>query len=117
MDTFWVIPIKRHSSFMNFDTNLGSLSLMILDGSPNLGKICRKNSSATPSAVIVSLQGIAISIFVQSWSVMVRMESYPTDSGSFTIKSIDIVWNGKAPSVGVIGFKGAFWGWVFVLFC
>ena len=76
---------------MNFDTNLGSLSLMILDGSPNLGNICRKNSSATPSAVIVSLQGIAISIFVQSWSVIVRMESYPADSGNFTIKSIDIV--------------------------
>ena len=93
---------------MNFDTNLGSLSLMILDGSPNLGNICRKKSSATPSAVIVSLQGIAISIFVQSWSVMVRMESYPADSGNFTMKSIDIVWNGKAPIVGVIGFRGAF---------
>ena len=76
---------------MNFDTNLGSLSLMILDGSPNLGKICHKNSSATPSAVIVSLQGIVMSIFVQSWSVMVRMESYPANSGSFTMKSIDIV--------------------------
>ena len=76
---------------MNFDTNLGSLSLMIFDGSPNLGKICRKNSLATPSAVIVSLQGIAISIFVQLWSVMVRMELYPADSGSFTMKSMDIV--------------------------
>ena len=102
---------------MNFDTNLGSLSLMILDGSPNLGKICHKNSLATPSAVIVSLQGIVISIFVQSWSVMVRMESYPADSGSFTIKSIDMVWNGRAPIVSVIGFRGAFPGWVFVLFC
>ena len=59
MDTFWVIPIRWHSSFINFDMNLGSLSLMILDGNPNLGKICRKNSSATPSAIIVSLQGIA----------------------------------------------------------
>ena len=102
---------------MNFDMNLGSLSLMILDGNPNLRKICRKNSSATPSAVIVSLQGIAISIFVQSWSVIVRMELYPADSGSFTIKSIDIVWNGKAPIVSVIGFRGAFWGCVFALFC
>ena len=76
---------------MNFDMNLGSLSLMILDGNPNLGKICCKNSSATPSAVIVSLQGIAISIFVQSWSMMVKIESYPADSGSFMMKSIDIV--------------------------
>ena len=102
---------------MNFDTNLGSLSLMILEGSPNLGKICLRNSSATPSAVIVSLQGITISIFVQLWSVMVKMESYPANSGSFMIKSMDIVWNGRAPIVGMIGFKGAFRGWVFVLFC
>src|ERR1700744_899135 len=102
---------------MNFDTNLGSLSLMILDGSPNLGNICHKNSSATPSAVIVSLQGIAISIFVQSWSVMVKMESYPADSGSFMIKSIDIIWNGNAPIIGVIGFRRAFQGCVFALFC
>ena len=76
---------------MNFDTNLGSLLLIILDGKPNRGKICLKNSLATPSAVIVSLQGIAISIFVQSWSVMIRIESYPSNSGSFTIKSIDMV--------------------------
>ena len=82
---------------MNFDMNLGSLSLMILDGNPNLGKICHKNSLATPSAIIVSLQGITISIFVQSWSVIVKIELYPADSGSFTIKSIDIIWNGSAP--------------------
>ena len=88
--------------------NLGSLLLMILDGSPNWGKICRKNSSATPSAVIVSLQGIVISIFVQSWSVMVRIELYPADSGSFMMKSIDMVWNGNAPIAGVMGFSGAF---------
>src|ERR1700744_6254990 len=102
---------------MNFDTNLGSLSLMILEGNPNLGKICRKNSSATPSAVIVSRHGIAISIFVQSWSVMVKMESYPADSGSFTIKAMDMGWNGRAPIVGMIGFRGGFWGWVCILFC
>ena len=58
---------------MNFDTNLGSLLLIIFEGSPNQGKICRRNSSATPSAVIVSLQGIAISILVQSWSVIVSV--------------------------------------------
>ena len=102
---------------MNFDMNLGSLSLIILDGSPNLGKICCKNSLATPSAIIVSLQGITISIFVQSWSVIVKIESYPADSGNFTMKSMEMVWNGKAPIVGVIGFRGAFWGCVFTLFC
>ena len=102
---------------MNFDTNLGSLSLIIFEGSPNRGKICQRNSSATPSAVMVSLQGIAISILVQSWSVIVRMESNPSDSGSFTIKSIAIVWNGSASVAGVMGTKGAFWGCVFTLFC
>ena len=93
---------------MNFDTNLGSLSLIIFEGSPNRGKIWRRNSSATPSAEMVSLQGIAISILVQSWSVIVRMESNPSDSGSFTIKSIVMVWNGSAPVVGFMGDKGAF---------
>ena len=102
---------------MNFDTNLGSLSLIIFEGSPNQGKICWRNSSATPSAVMVSLQGMAISIFVQSWSVIVRMESNPANSGSFTMKSIAIVWNGSAPVVGVIGNRGAFRGCVFTLFC
>ena len=108
MDTFWTIPMRRHSSFMNFDTNLGSLSLIIFEGSPNRGKICRRNSSATPSAIMVSLQGIAISILVQSWSVIVRMESNPSDSGSFTMKSIAMVWNGSAPVVRVMGDKVAF---------
>ena len=93
---------------MNFDTNLGYLSLIIFEGSLNRGKISQRNSSATPSAVMVSLQGIAISILVQSWSVIVRMESNPTDSGNFTIKSIVIVWNGSALVVGVMGDKGAF---------
>ena len=102
---------------MNFDTNLGSLSLIIFEGSPNRGKICWRNSSATPSAVMVSLQGIAISILVQLWSVIVRMESNPADSSNFTIKSIAIVWNGSAPVVGVMGDKGAFQGCVFTLFC
>ena len=101
---------------MNFDMNLGSLSLIIFEGSPNLGKICHRNSLATPSAIMVSLQGIVVSIFVQSWSVMVRIESNPADSGSFTIKSIAIVWNGSASVSRVMGNKGAFQGWVFPLF-
>ena len=76
---------------MNFDTNLGSLSLIIFEGSPNQGKICQRNSSATPSAVMVSLQGIAISILVQSWSVIVRIKSNPAESSNFTIKSMAMV--------------------------
>ena len=95
---------------MNFDTNLGSLSLIIFEGSLNLGKTCHRNSSTTPPAVTASLQGIVISIFVQSWSVMVRMESNPADSGNFTIKSMAIVWKGSAWASGVIGDRVAFRG-------
>ena len=43
---------------------------------------------------------------VQSVSVMVRMVSYPPDGGSFVMKSIAIVSNGKAFSTGVIGDSG-----------
>ena len=100
--------MRWHSSFMNFDMNLGSLSLIIFKGSPNRGKICLRNSSATPSAVMVSLQGIAISIFVQSWSMIVRMGLNPANSGSFTIKSMVIVWKGSALLNEVIGDKATF---------
>ena len=89
---------------------------MIFDGSPNLGKICLRNSSATPLVLIISLQGIVISILVQSWSVIVKIESNPSDLGSFTVKSMAIVWNGSASVVGVIGIRGAFLGWVLTLF-
>ena len=45
----------------------------------------------------------------QSVSVIVRMVSYPPDSGSFVMKSKAIVSNGQAFSVGVMGNKG---GWL-----
>ena len=100
---------------MNFDVNLGSRSLITLEGSPNRGNICRRNRLATSSALIVSLQGMATIILVQSWSVMVRIESHPPDSGSLTMKSIAIVWNGSASATGVIGYNGAFLVWVLTL--
>ena len=100
--------MRQHSSFMNFNMNLGSLSLIIFEGSLNRGKICCRNSSATPSVVMVSLQGIVISIFVQSWSMMVRMELNPANSGNFMIKSMAIVWKGSASVNGVMGDKAAF---------
>ena len=39
-------------------------------------------------------------ILVQLWSVIVRMESNPWDSGSFVIKSNAIVSKGSASGVG-----------------
>jgi len=44
--------------------------------------------------------------FEQSVSVMVRIVSYPPESGSLVMKSIAIVSKGQAFSVGVIGNIG-----------
>ena len=76
---------------MNWLVNLGSLWLITLDGSPNLGNTCWRYRSATPSADMVSLQGIVISIFVQSWSVIVKIELYPPDGGNLMMKSMAMV--------------------------
>ena len=42
-------------------------------------------------------------LFEQLWSVMVRMVLYPSNSGSFMMKSSVMVWNGSALVTGVIG--------------
>jgi len=51
----------------------------------------------------------------QSVSVIMRMVSCPPDSGSFVIKSRAIVLNGQAFSVGMMGNKGGWLGWVLTL--
>jgi len=51
----------------------------------------------------------------QSVSVIVRMVLCPPDSGSFVMKSKAIVSNGRAFSVGVMGNKGGWLGWVLTL--
>ena len=63
---------------------------------------------ATPSESMVSLQGRKIDALEQSVSVMVRMVSYPPDSGSLVMKSSAMVSNGHAFSMGEMGNKG---GW------
>ena len=63
---FCVVPVALHSPLVNFDANLGSLSLINLSGSPNHGKICWTISPAVSSAVILSLHGMNIAAFVQS---------------------------------------------------
>ena len=65
---------------------------------------------ATPSASIVSLQGIKMAALEQSWSVIVRIESYSWDSGSLMIKSIAIVWKGRAFGSVVMGKLGGLTG-------
>ena len=66
---------------------------------------CVKYNPATSSAEIVSLQGMKIAAFEQSWSVMVSMELYPSDSGNLTMKSIATVSNGSAFGMGKIGCR------------
>ena len=53
-----------------------------------------------PSAVISSLHGMNMDALVQSWSVIVKIESYPQEFGSFVMKSRAIVSNGKASGQG-----------------
>jgi len=69
----------------------------------------------TPSESMASLQGMNIDAFEQSVLVIVRMVSYPPDSGSFVMKSRAIVSNGQAFSVGMMGNKGGWLGWVLTL--
>ena len=92
---------------MNFPTKRGSQSLIIFLGSPKRLNTCIRYNPATSSAEIVSLQGMKIAAFEQSWSVTVSMVSYPFDGGNLTIKSIAIVSKGSACDVGRIGRRAA----------
>ena len=62
--------------------------------------MCLAYKAAVSSALISSQQGINCDILVQLWSVTVRMESKPSDSGSFMMKSNAIVSNESASGVG-----------------
>ena len=100
---------------MNFPAKCGSRSLMIFLGSPKRLKTCVKYNLVTSSTEIVSLQGIKIAAFEQSWSVMVNIVSYPLDGGNLTIKSIATVSKGNACGIGEIGPKAAWVWWVLTL--
>ena len=114
MEIFWRIWRESHSPLANFDVNRVSRSEMIFFGIPNLGYTYRRYNPATPSAVIVSWQGMKMAALLQSWSVIVRIVSYFPDFGSFTIKSMDTVWKGSVCS-GVMGIIAGFKGHVFAL--
>ena len=72
-------------------------------------------SWATPSESMVSLQGRKIAALVQLWSVIIKIVSCPLDSGSFTMKSIAMVWKGRVSGSAVIRFRGGWFGFGFVL--
>ena len=100
---------------MNFPTKHGSRSLMIFLGSPKRLKTCVRYNLATSSAEIVSVQGMKIAAFEQSWSVMVSIVSYPFNGGNLTMKSIATVSKGNACDVGKIGRRAAWVWWVLTL--
>ena len=112
---FCVIPSMQHISLVNFDANLGSLSLMILPGSPKRLNTWVTKTAAVSSDVIASLHGMNSTVLVQSWSVTVRIELYPWDGGNFVMKFTAITSNGAALGFGKIGCSGALVGLVFTL--
>jgi hypothetical protein len=95
-----------HSSLLNFDTKHGSRSKMILWGMPKCGKTCVAYSVAIPTESMSFLQGRNIAALVQSWSVIVRIESCPFERGRSVIRSHAMVSNGCALGLTVIGYVG-----------
>jgi hypothetical protein len=61
------------------------------------------------------MHGINIDALVQSWSVIVRIESYPWDLGSLVMKSRAMVSNGSASGFGKIGCSAALIGQLLTL--
>ena len=112
---FWRMSKSTQSSDANFEVKRVSLSDMIFFGSPKCGRTWVRYNCATPSESIASLHGIKMEAFEQSVSVMVRIESYSPDGGNFVMKSMAIVSNGRAFSVGVIGNSGGLAGLVLTL--
>ncbi len=66
-------------------------------------------------ASIVSLHGINMDPFEQSWLVIVSMESYPSDGGSLVMKSSAMHSKGCASGLEEMGNWGGF-GWVVIFF-
>jgi hypothetical protein len=115
MEGACLTPMTLHAACMNLDINRGSQLLMTLVGNPKWANTCFIYNVAVSSAVISSLHGMNIAALVQPWSVMVRMESKPCETGSLTMKSSATVSNGIASGLGYIGCKGALVGQLLTL--
>jgi hypothetical protein len=89
MDKVFLYPRSFPSSIVNFDANWGPRSEMSFSGSPNLVKTHSRKRSATPSVVIVLLQGERITPFVRLWSTTTIIESKPLLRGRSVIKSTE----------------------------
>jgi hypothetical protein len=103
---FWSICNLAHSSLLNLDVKRGSQSEIILWGIPKCGNTCMAYNAAMPSELMSFLQGRNIVALVQSWSIMVRIESYPFERGRSTMRSHAMVSKGCAFGLTVIGYIG-----------
>jgi hypothetical protein len=93
-----------NSSWNAWAANLGSLSEIILSGSPNLLKRLLHRSVTVPFHVIVFAQGHKITPFKRPRSTTARIELYPSTGGRSVIKSIKHLANGLvlfAPSIAM----------------
>ena len=97
VDRFWVMPSFVASALPNWLVNRGSLSLMILEGSPNHRTMLSKYSCATPGPEMVVWQGRKIAALEHPWSTIVRMALCPLCLGSPVMRSIATDWKGSVP--------------------
>jgi hypothetical protein len=95
-----------HSSLLNFDVKHGSQSKIILQGIQKCGNTYMVYRAAMPSESMPFLHGRNIAALVQSWSVIVRIESYPFDGGRSTMRSHAMVLNSCVLGLMVIGYVG-----------
>src|ERR1700709_163753 len=75
-----------------------------------------KKSWATPSEVMVFLQGERITPLVSPWSTVTMTESKPLQGGRSVMRSTEIWEKGRVADEG-IGFSGGVEGWVLDFIC
>src|SRR5215471_11529718 len=87
------MPIDSHICFQKSFFHLVSLSEITCRGIPNFDMICLKNNLAVSFLLIVVWHGMKIPYFV-NLSTTTKILSYPFDSESSGIKSMDTTSNG-----------------------
>jgi hypothetical protein len=93
-----------HSSLLNLDVKRGSRSKIILLGMLKCGNTCVAYNVAIPSESMSFLQGRNIATLVQSWSVIVRIESCLLERGRLVMRSHAMVSNGCVFGLTVIRY-------------
>ena len=69
-----------------------------------------------PAVSMVFEQGVRITPFVNLWSTMTTIESWPSEEGRSVIRSMDSCLKGRVCEEGM-GTRGGMVGWVLTLFC